>query len=88
MTHFLIWQRLADYAVWRAAFDGHADAQKAAGLTVVHVWRCKDDPNRVYVLFAITDVPRTEAFLGSPELGNVMRAAGVLEAGGEFLTLA
>jgi hypothetical protein len=39
--------------------------------------RSIDDPNMVYIIFAITDMAKAKARVGSPELKKLMKDAGV-----------
>lgn len=85
MHYFLSWYKVANFAQWQAAFEGNRPSQVAAGLKVEKIWQAAEDPSRIIVLFAIDNQAKTVAFLQSAELGALMQAAGVLEAGGDFL---
>ncbi|TCP12136.1 hypothetical protein EV683_11058 [Crenobacter luteus] len=77
--------RVSDYARWKAAFDGRAEARRAAGLELLQCWRALDDPGNVFFVFEVADLARARAFVvrwdDAPgtfesELHFVERAAG------------
>lgn len=70
----LVSHTVADYDTWKAAFDGHAAARKAAGILGHHINR---DGNRVTVYLPATDRARLDAFLASDDLQATMKGAGV-----------
>ena len=35
---------------WNRVFHSLAEAQHAAGLRLIHLWRCVDEPNNVFFL--------------------------------------
>ena len=39
MLYMVCRNRVADYAKWREVFEEHAEAHRAAGLVLRHVWR-------------------------------------------------
>ena len=43
MTYMLCRNRLADFARWKRVFDSHAEAHRAAGLNLLHLWRSLDN---------------------------------------------
>ena len=53
MTYMLCRNKLIDFAKWKRGLDSHADAHKAAGLTLQHLWQNVNDPNEVFFLFAV-----------------------------------
>ena len=70
-------QRVADYETWKRVFDSHLPARTEAGCLGHHINRGADDPNMVYVYCPATDAAKARAFLESPDLGDVMKTAGV-----------
>ena len=46
----VIQHHVADYKVWRKAYDGFGDVQKAGGVTRQSVYRATDDPNKVLIM--------------------------------------
>ena len=83
--HLLCRNRVADFAAWKRVFDSHAGAHRAAGLTLLHLWREPDDPASVFFLFAIESRERALAFVSAPEAAAAGRASGVLEGEVHFL---
>ena len=45
MGLLIVRHKVKDFAAWKKAFDGHAAAQKAAGLTQPRLFRSADDHN-------------------------------------------
>ena len=77
---------VADFDTWKAAFDNHEDARRAAGITGHHINRAEDDPNLVSIYLAVEDVEQAKAFAASDDLREVMEKAGVTSAP-EFMWL-
>ena len=67
-----------DFDAWLKVFDGEGKAARAGyGLVERGLGRGIDDPNMVYIVFAITDMAKAKARIGSPELKKLMKEAGV-----------
>jgi hypothetical protein len=79
MGHLLVRHKVVDFDRWKAVFDGHAEAQRAAGLTVTHVMRNVADPGEVVLLFEVEDVARAKAFVFSPRVPGAQQESGVLD---------
>jgi len=79
MAHLLVRHRVADFDRWKAVFDGHAAAQRAAGITVTRVMRNVEDPGEVILLFDVEDVERAKAFVFSPQVPGAQQESGVLD---------
>lgn len=75
MTH-----DVADWDTWKAVFDSHEGARKAAGMLGHHINRHADNPNRISVYMAVSDVARAQAFSQSPDLHATMSKAGLTSA--------
>lgn len=73
----LIAHRVADYDSWKSVFDGHATARKEASCLGHYLKREIDFPDMVYVYCLATDVEKLRTFLGSDDLVESMRKAGV-----------
>jgi hypothetical protein len=82
MEFLLCRNRVADFARWKAVFDSHASAHRAAGLRLLHLWRAVPDPDDVFFLFRVESVARAREFLDAPEAAEAGRVAGVI--GGEY----
>ena len=68
---------VADYEVWRKAYDGFGDVQKAGGVTRQSVYRSIDDPNNVLIMHGFASMADAEKFLARAELRAAMQQAGV-----------
>jgi hypothetical protein len=79
MGLLMVRHKVKDFATWKKAFDGHASAQKAAGLTNARVFRSSDDRNEVVSLFDMNDVATAKKFASSADLKTTMASAGVID---------
>jgi quinol monooxygenase YgiN len=68
---------VADYGVWRKAFDAFAPTAKKAGALNGAVYRSAEDANDVTVIHDFHSVDKAKAFVASPELKAAMEKAGV-----------
>ena len=68
---------VADYGVWRKAFDAFAPTQKKPGVINSAVYRTADNANDVMVIHDFHSVDKAKAFAASPELKAAMEKAGV-----------
>jgi ABC-type sugar transport system substrate-binding protein len=68
---------VADYGVWRKAFDAFAPAQKKQGVIYKAVYQSTDDPNDVTVVHDFHSLEKAKAFAASAELKATMEKAGV-----------
>lgn len=74
----LVSHHVKDFDAWLKAFDGEGkEARAGYGLIDRGIARGVDDPNMVYVLFAVTDLAKAKARSASPELKKLMEDAGV-----------
>lgn len=76
----LLTHSVADLDQWQRAFDRDEDARRAAGILGHHINRAEDDPNRVTIFLALSDLDRARAFSTSPELAARMQEAGATSA--------
>ena len=79
MPLVVVRHKVKDYATWKKAFEGHAGAQTAAGLTNPRVYRSADDHNEAVILFDAKDIASARTFASSPDLKSTMQAAGVTD---------
>ena len=76
-----IGHKVKDYDTWLKAYDAEGKETRAAnGLVDRAVSRNIDDPNMVYVTFAISDLAKAKARLADPTLKKIMTDAGVIGA--------
>ncbi len=82
MTQMLVRNRVVDFDAWKAVFDAQSDAGRAAGLSLVNMWRATDDSNNVFFLLDVEDIDRANAYINSPEAEKTGETSGVID--GEF----
>ena len=85
MTYMLCRNGLVDFARWKRVFDSHAEAHRAAGLNLLHLWRSLDDPNNAFFLFEVKSIEKARAFIRAPEAAEAGRASGVIDGEMHFL---
>jgi heme-degrading monooxygenase HmoA len=78
MGMLVIHHQVKDFSSWKQAYDKHADARKAAGLTRDHVLQSVDDRNAVTVVLDFADLSKAKAFAASADLKAAMKSAGVV----------
>lgn len=76
----IIRHEVGDYAAWKRAFDGHADTRAKAGIIGHAVNRSTHNPNVVVVYLQAESLEPLRAFASSPDVKQVMQAAGVVGA--------
>ncbi len=76
----LITHRVDDVDRWKAGFDDHEPARRAAGILSHHINRAEDDPHLITVFVTLSDLDQAKTFTASPELGEVMHRAGVVSS--------
>lgn len=79
MPLVVVRHKVKDYATWKKAFEDHAGAQRAAGLTNPRVYRSADNHNEAVVLFDAKDIASARTLASSPDLKSTMQAAGVTD---------
>ena len=85
LAHVLIVHEVADYAAWKAVFDGAAGIRREAGERSFQVLRYEDDDRRIVHFSEWTSCADARAFFESPELQRIRDEAGVREP--EFVYL-
>ncbi len=78
MLYLLARHQLSDFDKWNRLFRSHAEAQRKAGLHILHVLRDVTDPSIVVALFKVDDLARAEAFTGAPGAHDARRIGGVI----------
>ena len=79
MGLMIVRHKVKDYRGWKKAFDAHASAQKAAGLTKPRVFRSADDPNETVILMDYKDLKMAKTFGASADLKKTMESAGIVD---------
>jgi hypothetical protein len=77
MSSVFIRHRVADFDLWKAAFDKHGAARREHGLTDTSLLRDVQDANMVTVVLTTEDVGRARKFFASDSLREAMSGAGV-----------
>jgi hypothetical protein len=81
MAEFLtVVHECKDFGAWKPVYDADAANRTAAGLTDIMLVRHADNPNRVALLFGVSDRAKAQAMLDSPQLREAMERAGVIGA--------
>lgn len=76
-----IGHKVKDFDVWLKAYDTEGKETRVAnGLIDRAVSRNLDDPNMIYVTFAISDLAKAKARIADPALKQIMTEAGVMSA--------
>ena len=78
MTTVFVRHRVADYDVWKVAFDEHGSVRREYGLVDNGLLRDEDDANMVTVLLSTDDTARAREFFASDSLRETMSRAGVV----------
>ena len=74
----MVTHKVKDFDTWLKAYDAEGKATRASfGIVDRVLGRSTDDPNMVYLVFAITDMAKAKARFSSPELKKIMTDAGV-----------
>lgn len=74
----LVTHHVKDFDAWLKVYDAEGkDTRAANGLIDRGLARGVDDPNQVYILFAIGDMKKAQARFKSPEMKKIMTDAGV-----------
>jgi hypothetical protein len=77
MIHVLIHHEVADYTVWKAAFDSALDWRRQHGERSCRIFREAGDVNDLTLFFEWENLEKARAFIGSDELQARMASAGV-----------
>jgi hypothetical protein len=87
MALVIVRHKVAEFATWKRAFDGHAPARGEVGFSNVRVYRSADDSSDVVVLLDTDDIGKAKQFIASPELKSAMNAAGVVDKPDVFVLI-
>ena len=78
MSSIIIRHRVADFDVWKAAYDEHGTVRRDYGLADTGLLRDEDDDDMVTILLSTDDTARAREFLASDSLRETMEGAGVV----------
>jgi hypothetical protein len=74
----VVTHKVADFAKWMAAYEGHDSARLAAGLHSYVIGRGLEDSNMVMVALKADDTTKAKAFQKDPGLKAAMKKGGVV----------
>jgi quinol monooxygenase YgiN len=81
MPHVLVHQRIEEFDRWKEVFDRLAPARAAASCRSTALFRNREDPHEVVVLFEFADLAQAREHMTSPELRVAWEVAGVTDPG-------
>ena len=79
MATIIVRHKVKDYASWKAGYDDHGPARRAAGCQGTVVYRSADDPNQVVIVLEWDSLENAQKFAGSDELREKMQEVGVAD---------
>jgi hypothetical protein len=76
-TILVVWHKVADFAKWKIAYDGHDSMRLAGGIHNYIIGRSVEDSNMLLVATKADDVDKAKAFTKNPSLKTAMQKGGV-----------
>ena len=76
----IVTHKVANFAKWLPAYEGHDSARLANGLHKYVIGRGVTDTNMILIAMKADDISKAKAFAKSPDLKKVMQQAGVTGA--------
>ncbi|MBC7826153.1 MAG: hypothetical protein H7122_00295 [Chitinophagaceae bacterium] len=74
----MVTHKVRDFDAWLKAYDGESKATRSSeGMVDRVLARGIDDPNIVHIVFAVTNIAKAKAAIGSEAKKNLMMSAGV-----------
>jgi len=80
MATLFVRHQIADFATWKAAYDGFQPTARGMGVTRGTVYVEASDPNDITVIHDFPTLEAAQAFAGSDGLHEAMGKAGVVGA--------
>jgi uncharacterized protein (DUF1330 family) len=80
MAHTITKLRVTDYAAWQADWDGSVEMRGRTGQRHYHIFRMADDAHQLMLLIEWASMEQARACIGSAELAEVHKRAGVTES--------
>ena len=77
MIYLLIQHEVADYPVWKSAFDSALDWRTRNGERSCRIFRGVQNPNDLTLLFEWENFEKARLFMASDDLKTRMASAGV-----------
>ena len=78
MIHVIIRHKVADYGLWKEAFDAHLNTRKANGEIAFRLLLAVEDPRDITLVMDWDGLERARRFAGSDDLKQAMQKAGVI----------
>ena len=85
-TILIVRHKVADFAKWKASYEGHDSMKLANGIHNYVIGRGVEDSNMVLVATKADDVAKAKAFIKDPSLKAAMQKGGVTGAPNISLT--
>ena len=76
-VRLMVNHKVKDWDAWKKSFDTHKQARVDAGLIDRVLGHTIGDTHNVTIVFAVTDMAKAKAFMGSKDLKDKMAEAGV-----------
>ena len=77
MIRMFVRHPVADYTVWRKAYDDFDSERRGMGVTGHAVFQAADNPNDLTIWHDFNTLEQAQAFATSDRLKTVMQGAGV-----------
>jgi quinol monooxygenase YgiN len=77
MATLFVRHGVSDFGEWKRAYDAFDGERQTMGVTGHGVYQAEGDPNDVTVYHHFDSMEAAKAFMESPRLAEVMKAAGV-----------
>ena len=77
MTTIFVRHAVADFGVWKVAFEADTDRRQESYITSSQVFRMDGDENMVLIAFESDDPAAFAKMMSDPDLAETMKAAGV-----------
>jgi quinol monooxygenase YgiN len=76
MVYMLVRLQITNYAKWKTFFDERSATRKESGSKEAHLFRNKDDPNEVVILFDWDNMENAQKYMKSDELRRSLQKVG------------
>lgn len=78
MLYMLCKHKVADFTKWHRVFEAHAEAQRKAGLYLLHLFRDVADPKNIVLLFRADELNKARAFAEAPDARESAQNSSVI----------
>jgi hypothetical protein len=79
MTYMHCRIRVVDFFKWKAEMEADAQAQRDAGMHLIHLWRGLEEPDTAFFVLEVRSVEKARAFLDPAAVVEASKVAGVLD---------